>query len=149
MSAGPDPEGGCPILARFLRKGGRHVNVNTIGDRIPPPRLHPCQHRSRGICLPPVAKDAKDGAPFVVVGVTLFRGNLSSLWRPLESKARGERVSQGHTETCGSGRTELLIIVDEVEVGLRANKEVAAEIVAEAGAEVTHEMITADKVGAT
>ena len=42
-----------------------------------------------------------------------------------------------------------MIIVDHVNVSFRANKKMAAKIVAQAGTEVTHEVIAANKVGAT
>src|SRR5260370_27313308 len=97
--------------------------------------------------------------PFVNHGRSLSASDLRQNregWAPrsrglLEnprSESRGERVSQRDSESCGSGRTELLIIVDQIKVSFRPNKEVSTKVLAQAGAEVSHEVIAADKVGA-
>jgi len=72
-------------------------------------------------------------------------GRLSE--NPQPSESRRERVSQRDAESCGPGRTELVIIIDQVKIGFRADEEVSPEVVAQAGAEVTHKVIAADKVG--
>ena len=67
----------------------------------------------------------------------------------LPSESRRERVSQRHAESCGSRRAELLIVANEIKIGFGADEEVAMKIVAQARAEMTHEVIAADKVSAT
>src|SRR6476660_1014006 len=63
----------------------------------------------------------------------------------LESRRKG--IAQRYSKAGRVGRTEFKIVVNHVEVSFRANKEMAVKVVAEAAADVTHEVIAADEVG--
>ena len=65
---------------------------------------------------------------------------------PRRSESWAEAVADGNSETAGPAGAELIVIVNEVQVGFRPDKQISPDVVAKARAEVPVEMIAADVI---
>src|SRR5580693_3329085 len=92
---------GAPPSSRTLREGGRQGRGERMGVG-PFAEDQPRSNHGRSLSASYPSQKPR------TMGHTRSGGLLENQ----RSESRGERVSQRDAESCGSGRTELLIIVD-------------------------------------